>query len=91
MDCTICQNGQDDNICQNCAYTLQPLVDWMEDMTGDSSWSSPKALIDFNYADINPINSFLAGGRLMYEARAAGGHNQVFAIKYKIFDYADLQ
>jgi len=75
MDCKICNPGtQDDNICDYHARLLQPMMEWMSDVTGDSSWNDIEALKqDITGTDIDKVSGFLAGAQMPVAVILADG------------------
>ena len=89
MNCSICENSLDENLCENCRYTLYPLQEWMREITGDTGWTdctNPFRSIDND--NVQQIRSFLAGGRLSFEVIQTSAGNQLVRVPYPIFDYA---
>ena len=66
MECKICNpKTQDENICDYHQRLLQPLADWMSEVTGDSRWDDIDVLKwDITGTDIDKIGGFLAGAQM---------------------------
>ncbi len=90
MDCSVCQEGEFFNVCQNCGFELQSLMYWMNDSTGDSRWSEDAVFEDIYNSEVNAVQSFLAGARMSYDVIKKDGNNILIATENKIFDYLDL-
>lgn len=69
MDCRICRpECKDENVCQNCSYELYPLIEYLVNSSGDTTWRDHNALLYFDLRDVKEIDAFLCGGFFPYRS-----------------------
>lgn len=74
MLCTFCDTQEvgichdDDNYCQSCAIELSPAMEWMRELSGDSTWRDFDAPLNYIYGpDIDRMRSFFAGAQMSWD------------------------
>ncbi len=74
MDCYICNpETTDSNECELCMQELQPLKEYMQEVTGDSGYShSWMPFICLDLDDAKTINAFLAGAQMPFDTVKCG-------------------
>jgi len=91
MNCYICTDTDDENHCELHRYQLQPLQDFMAELTGCSYYKTSNNPFMFIDADHLPaIIGFIAGARLCLALVKKNNYWKLTATDKPFFNYGDL-
>ena len=92
MDCYICNSKSfDENHCEQCRFELQPLIEWMADITGRASFKESNfPFLELHEDEARYVAGFIAGGQMPFKIIKVDNYTRLVRSNFPAYSYASF-